>query len=66
MDSAEEPVGREQPHVHRQQPVLHQTRGILSVFQLLFELIWLKTHDKPSLDDGFEVCAGMSPANQVW
>lgn len=38
-DNVEELVGQEQLHVRRQQLVLRQTRGILSVFQLLLELI---------------------------
>lgn len=36
-DSVEELVGQDQLPVHHQQPVLHRTRGILSVFQLLLE-----------------------------
>lgn len=54
-DSVEELVGQDQLHVHHQQPVLRRTRIILSVFQLLLELIWHKSHGKPSLDDGFKV-----------
>lgn len=54
-DGVEELVGQEQLHVRRQQPVLRQTRFILSVFQLVLELIWHKSHGKPSLDDGFKV-----------